>query len=416
MSKKFDPANAFGDDVGLFVNTFLSDGFHPVEEEKINFKDLMATPQAAQWMPQVVETIMREPVEPTLVIPSLLDRVEFSAAARFTFPAIGAMAAADVAEGMAYPEEFLNIAPGSMTITTGKSGILLKITEEMQKHSQYDIINMWLRAGVRALNRHKEWKGMQWILGMGVTLFDNKAPTSSVFGTCTGRNVVGSGNGACRMEDLLKAYCHVVMQGFIPDTILLHPLAWSLWLTDPLLQSIAKMTGSGPWFNRPNPARQSLPWANASQNKMGRTSGFGQFTPKNVGSETPTPVASTDPTMTSTASIPNYFPWPLRVVVTAFAPFNPVNETCDIMVLDSSNLGALIVEEDISSDRWDDMDHDIIKVKLKEKYAFAIYEEGLGIGVIKNVPLVPNEIAFPVQPTISAGSSFSALDVTTAVL
>ena len=97
-------------------------------------------------------------------------------------------------------------------------------------------------------------------------------------------------------------------------------------------------------------------------------------------------------------------------------PYNERNETCDIMIFDSANLGALVVDEDVSMDSWEDMNADIIKVKLKERYAFAVYEDGLATGVMRNVPIKANEIALPVHPTISSAGSLDEIDVTSAIV
>jgi hypothetical protein len=414
--KKFDSETVFGNNYKLFRDTFVLNGFNEAHQIMVPFSDLMATPQASIWMPKVIEEIVREPVEPMMIIPGLLDRIAYTPAARITFAALGALVADDVAEGMAYPESSLNVAPGSMTINVGKTGVAFKITEEMKKYSQYDVMNMHIRAARRALDRRKERKGMEFISGMGVTLFDNVNPTESVYGTCTGRSMTGAGNGSCRMEDLLKAYAHIMMQGYIPDTILLHPLAWSMWLADPLLQTIVKNTGNGQWFQPRNMPKSATPWANAGQAKMGQAGGYGQFTPGgNAASETATTVVEVDQNLNTPAVIPSYFPYPLRVLVSPFVPFNVNNNTCDIMIFDSSNLGALVVDEDVTVDQWEDLSTDIVKVKLKERYAFAIYEDGLSSGIMRNVPIRANEIAFPIQPTISAAGSLAALDVTSAI-
>jgi len=413
---KFDHDKVFGGNYNLFRDTFTSNGFNEAHQLNVSFSDLMATPQAAIWMPKVIEEIVREPVEPMMIIPSLLDRIAYTPAARITFAALGALVADDIAEGMAYPEQSLNVAPGSMTVNVGKTGVAFRITEEMKKYSQYDVMNMHIRAARRALDRRKERKGMEFISGLGVTLFDNVNPTQSVYGTCTGRSMSGAGNGSCRMEDLLKAYAHIMMQGYVPDTILLHPLAWSMWLADPLLQTIVKNTGNGQWFQKHNMPKTSTPWSNSTQGKMGLPGGNGQFTPGgNVAGETATTTLEADQNLNSPAVIPSYFPYPLRVLVSPFVPFNVNNNTCDIMIFDSSNLGALVVDEDVSVDQWEDLSTDIIKVKLKERYAYAIYEDGLSTGIMRNVPIKANEIAFPLQATISAAGSLSALDVTTAI-
>jgi hypothetical protein len=414
--EKFDAKVAFGDNYQLYRDTWVNNGVYAPTGTKIGFKDFLATPNANIWLPKVVEDIAREPVEPMLVVASLLDRVQFSGSARITFPALGAITAADIAEGQAYPEQTLNVAPGSVTVTTGKSGVAFKISEEMRRNSMFDVINLHIRAARRALDRHKEKKGMDFISGMGVTLFDNKNPESSVYGTCTGRSISGAGNGSCRMEDLMKAYAHIMMQGFTPDTILLHPLAWSMWMVDPLLQTIVKNTGSGSWFQPHSMPKSAQPWSAASQGGRGIPSGYGAFTPGgNAAGETPTSVNGLDQNLNSAAVIPSYFPHPLRVIVSPFVPFDVYKQTCDIMVFDSRNLGALLVEEDVTVDQWDDMSTDITKIKLKERYAFSIYEDGLAVGVLRNIPIKANEIALPVSATISAAGSLSELDITSPI-
>lgn len=419
MVNKFDPQTAFAGKIELFKDTFVNNGWNVPTQSKVEFKDLLATPTAQIWMPKVIEEIVREPVEPMLMVPALLDRIAYTPAARITFPALGAMTAFDLAEGQQYPEQSLNVAPGSITINVGKTGIMFKITEEMQKYSQYDVMNMHIRAGRRGMDRHKEAKGMDYISGMGVTLFDNVNPTESVYGTCTGRSMTGAGNGSCRMEDLLKAYSHLMMQGYTPDTIMLHPLAWSMWMADPLLQTIAKNTGNGSWFQNANMPKSSQPWAAASQGGQGRPGGYGAFTPGgNAAGETatdPSNAGEFDWNLNSAAVIPSYFPYPLRVLVSPFVPYDEENQTTDIMIFDSQNLGALVVDEDVSIDQWEDMSADIMKVKLKERYAFAIYDDGLGIGVLRNVSIKANEIAFPIHPTISSSGSLDELDVTEAI-
>jgi hypothetical protein len=423
-------AAAFGDAVKLsptdpkvketnrsFIDTWKNNGWNEVVSERFEISDLIATPNATHWLPQVIEEIVREPVEPLTIIPSILDRVNYTSGLRITLPAIGAIVADDIAEGQPYPETQLQIAPGSQTITVGKSGVAFKISEEMIKHSMFDIVNLHLMAGRKALDRHKEVKGFNYITGMGVELFNNRTPTTSVHGVCTGRAIDGSGNGSMRMEDLIKAYAHVMFQGFIPNALILHPLTWAMWMADPVLRIIAMNTGNmGAWFNNPNVARQSLPWQNSSQARRGRSGGFGQYTPGgNAASATATALTAMDPTLSSRPSIPGYFPFPLQTIVTPFAPYNVANNTCDIIICDLNSLGALVVEEDVSVDEWDDKSVDMTKYKLREKYSFAVYDEGLGIGVMKNIPVKANEIALPMQATISGAGSLSEISASTAI-
>jgi hypothetical protein len=400
----------------LFIDTWMNNGFNQFEGKQYSFRDLMATSNAAVWMPEVVSTVLREPVEPLSVIPSLLDNIPYNGARQISLPAIGALVAYDIAEGESFPEQTLQMAPGSMIINMGKSGLSFKISEETQMYSEFDVINMHLRHGARALVRHKEKKGFDYLSAMGVTIFDNLSPTTSMLGTCTGRAIDGTGNGSCRMEDLVKAYAHLMMQGFIPNVLIMHPMTWTMWMVDPLLQSIVKNTGTGSWFQPTSPSKTGTQWESAALNKLGTGSGAMRYTsPGNAGSETPTAKSALDPSMNGRPNVPGYFPFPISVVVSPYAPYNPNNHTCNIILADSSNIGALITESGITTDRWDDNETDTLKIKMKERYCFAVYNEGLGIGVIRNVPIKANEIALPLSATISAAGSISELDTSTAI-
>lgn len=411
-----DIEDAFAEDNGqqLFVDTWKNDGIYDPTGQQFTLKDMLATPNARYWMPKAVEEVVREPVEPIRIAERILDRIQYDAAARITFPAIGAMVAADIPEAGEYPERTLQIAPGSITVDVGKSGIAIKITEEMRRYSRIDIVNLHLRAARAALDRHREIKCMTYLNSMGTVLFDNSNPSSSVYGTCTGRDIIGAGNGSCTMTDLLKAYSFLMMQGYVPDIILLHPLTWSMWMADPLLRTIVKNTGNGAWFQPHSMGTVPRAWRNATQNGKGQASGITYTPPGNAAGDTPTALTELG-TMTGAPTIPNYFPYPLTVLVSPFVPFDINKNTADIMILDSRNAGALVVDEDITMDEWDDMAHDVRKIKLRERYGIVIYEDGLSIGVLKNVPIKANEIAFPAQPTISASGSYSELDVTTAI-
>ena len=418
---KFDYNTAFADGdlqkgYELFRDTWMNNGYNEPLGEKVTWSDIIAVPNARHWLPAVIEEVVREPVEPMLIVESLLDRVNYEPGVRITFPAIGALVAFDLAEGQAYPEQSLNVAPGTMTVTVGKTGLAFKITEEMRRNSQFDVINLHLRAARRALDRHKEKKGMDFISAMGVTLFDNRNPMTSVYGTCTGRALDGTGNGSCRMEDLLKAYAFIMMQGFTPDTLLMHPMTWAMWMADPLLQTIVKNTGNGQWFQPRNMPKSSRPWDAASQGGLGKSSA-NTYTPGgNAASATATTTAELDQHLNGGATVPGYFPYPLRVLVSPFVPFDPDRNVADIMIFDSSNLGALIVEEDVMMDEWEDKSTDITKVKLRERYTFGIYHDGLAIGVLRSIPSVPNEIALPLQATIgSSGTIDGPIDPTVAI-
>ena len=146
-----------------------------LEGKKVELKDALSVPNAPLLFPKVISNIVKEAQEPLLVGTSLLQRINYSYGQTITFPAVGAMVAADIAEGQEYPERSLQMGGATVTATVGKSGLAVRVTEEMVRSSQFDVIGMHLRAAGRALARHKEVKIFNYIRAMGVTAFDNLA-------------------------------------------------------------------------------------------------------------------------------------------------------------------------------------------------------------------------------------------------
>jgi len=385
-------------------------------KDGIEFEDAMSTTNLAPLLPQTIVQVIKEAQEPLLIGPSLLDRINHTAGQQISFPAIGALTAADVAEGMAYPEVQLQIGGATVTANISKSGLAFKITDEVLRYSQWDILGLTLRAAARGLARHKEVKIFNYIRSMGVPTHDNVRPATSIFGTCSGRDLQGAPNGSAIMDDMFDAYSVVITNGFVPNTLLMHPLTWIMWIKDPVLRSFALAAGSGSFFaNYSGNASGRTPWSNGPQGQLGM--GTGQFiTPgENIAGDTPTDLLDYPQTIDSKPNIPGYFPYPLRIIVSPFVPYDPATKTTDIYLFDSSRLGAYIVDEELMTEEWDDPSVDIRKIKLRERYGIGIYEEGQAIAVMKNVVVKPNEIVLPAQVTQSISGSIGTIDHSSAI-
>ena len=395
-----------------------NNGLLPTEEpgQVMKLTDALAIANAPMWLPKIFVNVVKEAAEPLLMGTSLLQRIEYNFGPTITFPAVGALDAADIAEGQSYPERALQMGGASVTALIGKSGLAIKITEEMINWSQYDVIGMHLRAAGRALARHKEKKIFNAIRSLGVVCFDNLTPLSSIFGVTHGRALDGSANGSVIMDDLIDIYGQILMQGFTPDTILVHPLTWAMFLKDPVLKVLA-MHGvtSRMYGNYQGSAAGKAPWA--PENKgLGRSPGLNVTPGSNAGSQTATPVEQWSQLMTSAPELPSYFPFPLRVLVSPFVRFNPSTKLTDIMMFDSQELGALVVAEDVVMDEWNDLSVDIRKIKMRERYGIGILNEGQGVGVLRNVKVVSNEIVLPAQARMDVSGSIGIIPPTTAVV
>ena len=378
-------------------------------ENRVEMKDAISVPNAAMFLPKVVSNIVKEAAEPLLVGTSLLQRIEYHAGQTITFPAVGALVAADIAEGQEYPERQLQMGGATVTATIGKSGVAVKVTDEMIKYSQYDVIGMHLRAAGRALARHKEQKIFNYINSMGVVCFDNATPANSLFGVTHGRGLDGSANGSVVMDDIFDAFGQIIAQGWMPDTLLMHPLTWIMWIKDPVLRAFALAAGGGTFFAswKGNPVGRA-PWDNSGQGGLGYAPGQ-KIDP---GSD---PLTAYSQNINSAPVLPSYFPIPFRIIVSPFVPYNPVTKVTDIMIFDSANLGALIVDEEAMTEEFDDPARDIRKIKIRERYAIAILNEGQAIGVLKNVYVRPNQVVLPARTTLDIAGSVAEIPPTTPI-
>jgi hypothetical protein len=391
--------------------------------QRISLKDALSVPNAPLLMPKVISNIVKEAQEPLLVGTSLLQRINFSFGQTITFPAVGALVAADIAEGQEYPERSLQMGGSTVTANIGKSGVAVKVTDEMLRYSQFDVIGMHLRAAGRALARHKEVKIFNLIRAMGVNCFDNVNPTLSLKGVCTGRDLSGAGNGSVTMDDIFDAYAQIITQGFFPNTLLMHPLTWVMFVKDATLRSFVLQNGGGTFFATwtGNPAGRA-PWDNSSQGGLGVSSGqnivpgstsTGGANPHGLD---PSVLLDHPQTINSAPVLPNYMNVPFRIIVSPFVPYDPRRKLTDIYMFDSSELGVLIVDEEVTTEEFDDPRVDIRKIKLRERYGLGILNEGKAIATLKNVHVVPNEVVLPAQAQIDVSGGIGAIDPTTSVL
>jgi len=383
------------------AKTIFNNGGIVVTDEgdlvRVKIKDMIEKYDSAAWLTKTVETIVREAFQPKLIIKSLFQRINTDANVKVTIvkqKSAADIGSLDVAEGQEYPTLKLDEAGGYVTVNTTKSGIQFIITDEMKEASQYDIIKMHIEQATYVLARHLEKKALDLLLSMGTVTHDNDTPANSLFGTTTGRDINGNPNGTVTVDDIVEAYSALMTAGYTPDIIIVSPLTWAMWMKDPVLKYFA-LTARGPMYNLPSGSVSPM-W----EGGMGPT-GYGD--PGNP------PATGKDllPGFELSPNIPSYFPFPIRVLVTPFMPINVAGtrKVTDIVVADSRHIGANVVEKDVRIDQHVDWKIDSTVVKIYTKQGFAIYDEGKGIAVIKNVVLADN--AYTVSPLLQPTKEIS---------
>jgi hypothetical protein len=94
--------------------------------------------------------------------------------------------------------------------------------------------------------------------------------------------------------------------------------------------------------------------------------------------------------MSSAPKLPGYFPFNFQIVVSPLCPYDPEAEVGDIFLLSGGNVGFHLIDEAPTTVEWRDENTETVKVKIRERYGFAVAHEGQGVGVFKNVKRAEN--------------------------
>lgn len=384
-------------------------------DKRLKLSDALAVPEAPAWLPKVLNTQIAEAVEPMLIGTSLMQRIQYQPGQFITFPVASALEGDfDMAEEDEYPECRVQIAPGTTITTIGKSGCAVKFTEEILRYSSFDVIGLHVRQMARAMARFKEQKVFRLLSNLGSVTHDNVTPASSVYGTTRGRSLVGAGNGSLTMDDMFEAYAFVMNNGWVPNGLIMHPLTWLMFVQDATLRAFTMQNGGGTLFAgwSGSPAQQDpFPGQFGGQGiSTGRV-----ITPANATNGTPSAVTAYSQNLTSAPQLPGYGFGAFRIIVSPFVPFDPATNTTSIIMADLNELGFYVEDEALVTEEMRDPLHDILKIKMRERYEFAIKNSGHAIAVLKNVYVKPNEIVLPAQATIAISGSIAALNRNAAI-
>lgn len=319
--------------------------------------EFLATPSAAVLLPKVIVGQVRKAAEPLYIGTKLLKRIRMDNANNIIiFPSVGVMRAYDVAEGQEIPEETIDWQQHeSAQIRVGKTGVRVRVTQEMIEDSQWDIIALLLEQAGRAMARLKEEKIFHQFSKFGHTVFDNSIRDQYPEAGTTGLAYDGTYNDTLSVEDFLDLIIAVMNNEFVPDTVLMHPLAWTAFAKTALYGGYAQTIGGIQGTDTP-----------------------GSF--------------QLDPESTA-----GRLPFPFRIVMSPFIPLDRENKRFDMYVVDSNNVGVLIEREPLTTEQFDDPTRDIRNIKLKERYGIGILFEGRAIAVAKNVAL---DKSFPIPTRV----------------
>jgi len=401
-----------------FDTIIRSNGYDPETNRTLTLGDAVALQNAAFMIPKVLTQFVQEGVEPLLIGANLLQKIPYTPGMQVIYPAVDVLVAREVGEGMALPTFNINVGGGqAFGLNVRRHGLALRIDKKFVQQASFPWLQLWMKLAGQALARHKEELIFSFITSMGTVVFDNdvnaRKPTAEiqpVKGHTTGRNIKGQFNGSITLDDIFDMYAQVLMQGFVPDTLLVHPMTWLMWVKDPVIREFALAAGGGSFFANwtGNAAAQSRGGLN---NFKGLGPGAGQITVYRQGEPQAIPGTGGTPeglpqNQTSAPELPSYFGLNFKILVSPFVYYDPVNRLTNLMLFDSKNLGALIVDEEPHVNEWDDNLYNIHNIGIEESYGLAILNEGQAIAVAKNVKVVANEFIAHGSASVAVDASF----------
>lgn len=358
--------------------------------ELLTIKDALAYPDSHLVFEQVITEIVQESIEPNLIGHMLLDQISTTDRGlnQVTIRTIGALGDIDIEVGEEgeYKEVFFGRGQGSLiTVNYQKFGLKLKITEEMVNASQWNLIELWIRKAVQHFGRTREKNIFKMLDGFGTVVFDNQTPADAEIGRTFGRNINGVGNGSITHSDLIDMYGSLMAKGYHANVMLVHPMHWAMFAKDPVIRESGLVKGDiSQWLNSQmspvNPYQYIGKWVGDRRSAVGDR-------PSDLTDKESYELLQTKPT------IPAFSPLSgLTIIPTPWVPYDKVNKTASIIMLDTSNTGAIVVNEALTLDSWENKENDVQVVKIKEKYGLAMYDQGRAVAIAKNISLEPNEI------------------------
>lgn len=368
---------------------------------KFELKDLVTREDLMRFVPQTVETVVREAIEPNLfVVDRLFQAIQIERGSRIQIGALGAMEAGRIGQGGEYPERTLDLDGGDMiALMTDKHGLKISLTEEVLRDNLWDVINVWLRAAGRALARHKERQAAKLINEMGYDIFDNVTPANSYAGVTTGRDIAGAVNGSMTANDIFELYAYLLNRGFSPDVLMMHPLAWKTFMCDTEMREVV-LEGATLVSRRAPNGNYAMAWGTSHNGYGLRTTATGNRQTSGNTIKGASPWVQTLNPLGATFNIaPRYLPSPLEVIVTHYVPFQygsfgyeriDSGARTNVVMVDSNNCGVIGQSMPVTTDRWTDPERDIENIKMREEYGFAILEQGKAIAVARNVAIARN--------------------------
>ena len=215
-----------------------------VSTPNISIKEALHTSDMSIVLPRVISEILQEPKEPNLFLSNQVAddvRLPEGSPSYIEFPSVGALQAADISEGQEYPEQEVEFGDHMTSLRIKKCGVKTAVTEEVIKHSMWNIVSLHLRLMGNAMARHVENKLYKAMTQVANVVFDNTSADTRLQTTGVARDQ--SANGSMSYMDIVKMCTVLLNNHYNFSDLIAHPLAWPIFAQDPTFR--AQMFSAG---------------------------------------------------------------------------------------------------------------------------------------------------------------------------
>jgi len=349
-----------------FVKTLMRTD-NSIRGPRVPMSEALQSPDASIIFPKVISDVLVRPLEPLMIGQTVLAKtIQIDNIRSIEIPAMGALRAFDIPETGTYTEQYPSFTENVTEIKVTKSGLMVSISQEVIDDSQWDLLALYTEAAGYAMGRHKEEKIFNGFTEFGHAVYDNSIEDSAAW--TSGRNYAQKLNFSMTFDNMINMMGVVVAHGYVPTHIITHPMAWSVFMTDPMLRTLS-MNGGG------------------------------------VGASLFKQIPSFDQQVN--------IPWAVTYLVTPFVPFTRSTvlatsqasgltacDVTDIYVVDSNNSCVILQRTPMGVEDFNDPYRDITRMKVSERYGIGIPNAGKAIAVAKNVRIEQNWA--PVQAVLAA--------------
>jgi hypothetical protein len=323
----------------------------------LHLKEALMSNDASIVFRRVISDVLMAPEESPYFGQDLLSKtVQIDGVRSAMFPALGAVRAFDVAEGMEIPEQAPSFTQNALELKVRKVGIRIAMTNEIIDDSMWDIFGLYVTMCKNAMKRKKEEKVFTAGFQYAHTIFNNTGANTNGF--TTGVDVNGNLNGSISMLDIMELYAGLINNGYSATDMVIHPLTWSTLARDPRI--LFQILHAG--------IAQNLPMPSLDAAGMQKNLPFGGVN----------------------LVVSPQMPFQLETSITMNGSVMPACNVASILVVDRRNAIVILQRDTMHLDEWDDQHRDIHQLKMTERYDLGALDEGRAMVQATGIRLVDN--------------------------